>query len=305
MIPKPRVYVSCPARLSPEHRLVKESILKALSEAGIEPHEFAVSGLPVTEDINWSFKSADELMQRCQGALILAFTRHECMIQRDENGRRWEERIPMPSEYAHFEGALAVSNELPVFIVADQDARSAGITYTGGGKFLNYIPPEDVPGWLGSEAFKSKLSSWIQDVKSHSNVFFGYCSQAKPTADALLNYLRHDLGVPVIDWSMDFRSGNTIMSEIQEAIRMSRAGIFLFTRDDLLEDPKLAVPRDNVVFEAGYCLHAKGVQRTLIIVEQGTKVPADLGGSIYIPLARRDDISTIETSLRRALERNL
>jgi hypothetical protein len=308
MIPKPRVYVSCPLdqHLMQEHREVKAKILTALSDAGFEPHEFVVSGLPVAEDINWSFKSANQLMQRCQGALILAFTRHDFRIERFEMGQMREDRIRMPSEYAHFEGALATSNELPTFIVADESVRNAGITYMGGGKFINYVPFAGASVWLESEGFKSKLSSWIKEVKSHSNVFFGYCNKAKSTADAILKFLRNDLEIPVIDWSTDFRSGNTVLNEIQDAIRTSRCGIFLFTRDDpLAEDPKYASPRDNVIFEAGYCTHAKGVQRTLIILEEGAKMPADLGGSIYIPLAKREDISTIETRLRKALEMNL
>jgi predicted nucleotide-binding protein len=39
------------------------------------------------------------------------------------------------------------------------------------------------------------------------------------------------------------------------------AGVFLFTRDDKVADEtdaNKAVPRDNVVFEAGYFSHAKG-----------------------------------------------
>jgi hypothetical protein len=40
-----------------------------------------------------------------------------------------------------------------------------------------------------------------------------------------------------------------------------------------------AVPRDNVVFEAGYFIRAKGKDRVLIVREAGAKTPADLGGT--------------------------
>jgi predicted nucleotide-binding protein len=39
-----------------------------------------------------------------------------------------------------------------------------------------------------------------------------------------------------------------------------------------------AVPRDNVLFEAGYFIQAKGKDRVLIVREAGAKMPADLGG---------------------------
>jgi predicted nucleotide-binding protein len=66
-----------------------------------------------------------------------------------------------------------------------------------------------------------------------------------------------------------------------------------------------AAPRDNVVFEAGYFAAAKGRDRVLIILEEGAKMPADLGGNIYLNLQNRDDISPIESSIRDFVERRL
>jgi predicted nucleotide-binding protein len=63
-----------------------------------------------------------------------------------------------------------------------------------------------------------------------------------------------------------------------------------------------ATPRDNVVFEAGYFTKSKGRERVLIIREDGTKMPADISGNIYLPLQNRKDISSIETQLRKFIE---
>jgi predicted nucleotide-binding protein len=57
-----------------------------------------------------------------------------------------------------------------------------------------------------------------------------------------------------------------------------------------------------VVFEAGYFTHAKGKERTAIILEQDVKMPTDLGGNIFIPLVDRNDVSTIHTALIQFLE---
>jgi predicted nucleotide-binding protein len=71
------------------------------------------------------------------------------------------------------------------------------------------------------------------------------------------------------------------------------------------EQAEQAVPRDNVVFEAGFFANAKGPERVLIIREEGAKMPADLGGDIYAPLPRRNrarpDISVVEPRIRRFL----
>jgi predicted nucleotide-binding protein len=104
----------------------------------------------------------------------------------------------------------------------------------------------------------------------------------------------------VLDWQTDFIPGRTILDQIEQAAARSVGGIFLFTKDDDLADRgqlDTAVPRDNVVFEAGYFIGLKGKHNVLIVRESGSKMPADLGGDIYAPLADRTNIGPIERSL--------
>ena len=100
----------------------------------------------------------------------------------------------------------------------------------------------------------------------------------------------------VLDWQ-DFGPG-TILEQIEAAASRCSAGVFLFTNTDKLagEEDK-AAPRDNVVFEAGYFAHAKGHQRVLIVREAGAKMPTDLGGSIYAPLADRANVDPLAKQL--------
>jgi predicted nucleotide-binding protein len=59
----------------------------------------------------------------------------------------------------------------------------------------------------------------------------------------------------------------------------------------------MSVPRDNVVFEAGYFIGLKGKHNVLIVREAGSKMPADLGGDIYASLPDKADIRPIERTL--------
>ena len=299
---KPRVYVHAPLdqNLSPLRLAVKARILREIADAGFDLQEFNVSGLP--SGLNWTFESAAEVMSRCQGAVIIALPKYE-----------FGTNMLMPSEYAHFEGALALSLKLPILIVAEEGTRSAGITLLGGGQFINMIPQNDAlmtaasgKGYFDSDRFRKSIEAWINDVKSRSKIFFGYCSKAQSAADSIIKYLMKSLEVDVIDWAMDFGAGATIMEEISSGIRNSRCGLFLFSRDDQFEgDAQHAAPRDNVIFEAGFCMATKGPKRTIVIREDGAKMPADLGGSIYIGLRDRSDISSIQEKLRQALSRAL
>ena len=81
----------------------------------------------------------------------------------------------------------------------------------------------------------------------------------------------------------------------------------MFTKDDDLVsgDTQYAAPRDNVIFEAGYFMQAKSRDRVLMIREQDAKMPADVGGSIYLSLRDRTDITSIHTGLRNFVENRL
>ncbi|MBI1256870.1 MAG: hypothetical protein GC204_05325, partial [Chloroflexi bacterium] len=96
----------------------------------------------------------------------------------------------------------------------------------------------------------------------------------------------------------------TVLDEIQQAEKRCMGGIFLFTKDDEINSKgqQSAAPRDNVIFEAGYFMNTKGKERTLLICEEGVKIPADVGGNIYLSLKDRHDISTIENDLRKFIE---
>lgn len=80
----------------------------------------------------------------------------------------------------------------------------------------------------------------------------------------------------------------------------------MFAENDPLEgSEEAAAPRDNVVFEAGYFIGTKGPDRCVIVRQGEAKMPADLGGAIYLHLAEAHDVAPIETRLTRFVEENL
>jgi hypothetical protein len=108
-------------------------------------------------------------------------------------------------------------------------------------------------------------------------------------------FMEHELGLRVQNYAMDFLAGPTIYEQIEVAARVCACGMFLFTNDDPLEGRAGAAPRDNVVFEAGFFLRANGRGQVAVIREEGAKMPADLGGNVYISLKDRSDITPIHS----------
>jgi predicted nucleotide-binding protein len=130
------------------------------------------------------------------------------------------------------------------------------------------------------------------------DVLLGYSSTSETTVAAIKRFLL-SLGAKVLDWQTDFIAGRTILDQIEQAAARSLGGIF-FTKDDDLADhgqADKAVPRDNVVFEAGYFIGLKGNRNVLIIRESGSKMRADLGGDIYASLTDKASIVPIERTL--------
>jgi predicted nucleotide-binding protein len=110
-------------------------------------------------------------------------------------------------------------------------------------------------------------------------VFLGSCSKAHDLASAIRWYVE-SLGFKVIYWKSDFEPGQVILDEIRAASFSCKYAMFLLTPDDQIagDDPTW-VPRDNVVFEAGYFINALGKERTLIIVQEGRRCSRTTAGT--------------------------
>jgi hypothetical protein len=296
---KRRVFISFqnPDLLDDRRRAVQDEIIRKVEEMGLQPEMFFQAGTAAA--LAWSLQNAVDVMRRCVGAVILAFPRWT--IPQPEG-----DEFRFASEYAQIEGAIATALRLPLLIVAERGLVDRGITWTGAGHPILYMPPDATTAWLGNDAFLQRFGVWSDQIAQRSDLFLGYSSKARSTAQAVHLFLKERLELRVRNWEIDFAAAGIILDEIETAAKLCSGGIFLFTKDDALEGNELrAAPRDNVVFEAGYFAAAKGRDRVLIIREEGAKMPADLGGNIYLSLLDRNDIRPIESAIRDFVDRRL
>lgn len=292
-----RVFVSATSNrgLDERRRLLKSAILAEVRDAGYEPQEFWESGIP--ENLAWSFESVDRVMQRCVGAVVFGFPRWT--VQEQGHERR------LVGEYNHYEGAVALTHGLPVLLLTEEGVENRGVVWTGGGKTITFVPENADAGWIKDADFKKRFSAWLRELGARKDVFLGYCSKSAGTA-AQIQLRLEKLGASVLNWAMDFRAGGSILNEIENARAACSCGIFLFSEDDPLEGTSGgAAPRDNVVFEAGYFMSSKGPEKCLIVRHGEAKMPADVGGTIYLHLGKGADVSAIDGRLGDFLARNL
>jgi hypothetical protein len=288
-----RIYVSLPADrwLLPPMNDLKWAIVDEIENLGYTPEVFTnPRGKPGLASARaWGARDADEVARRCSGAAVIGMARWNFL---DTDGKD----VRLPTEFSHYEGSLARTLGLPTLVLVQSDVLRRVVFDPTFGGFVGEIPPNGTTDWLKTPEFRVPFGYWRTQLNARRDVFLGYCSSSRATAASLKSFLQSG-GASVLDWQTDFIAGRSILAQIEEAAARCNAGIFLFTKDDDLADESRAdrsAPRDNVVFEAGYFIGLKGKRNVLIVREQGSKMPADLGGDIYALLQDRADIGPIE-----------
>jgi hypothetical protein len=291
-----RVYVSLPADpwLPDNLNRLKWGIVEEIEKLGYALEIFTnPRGKPgLASAKSWHPRDADEIARRCTGAAVLGMPRWRF---RDSHGKE----VLLPTEFNHYEGALFHTLRLPTLVLTQRDVLPRVVFDKSFGGYVGEFEAESDVAWLHTDNFRVPFDYWRMLLNERRDVFLGYSSASEGTAEAIKRYLL-SLGAKVLDWQTDFIPGRTILDQIEQAATRSVGGIFLFTKDDDLANhgqADLAVPRDNVVFEAGYFIGLKGKRNVLIIRESGSKMPADLGGDIYASLRDKNSIAPIERTL--------
>lgn len=298
MIVTRRIFVSLPADrwLTATQNEFKWALVERIERLGYVPEIFldpaGRSSLAAAHA--WSADRADEIARHCHGAALIGLPRWSFDAK--------DGPVLLPTEFSHYEGALARTLALPLLIVAQDNLHRRVVFDSAFGPYVGVFPESADRTWLDSREFQVALGYWRRQLENRRDVFLGYSGASTSTAEKLRSFLEADIGASVLDWQRDFKPGRSILEEIEEARVRCTTGIFLFTNDDLLASTGAvaqAVPRDNVVFEAGYFVSAKGKGRVLIIRERGAKMPADLGGDIYASLDDKADLKPVQAIVRR------
>lgn len=292
-----RIYVSMPADqwLAPNQNDLKWGIVDEIERLGYVPEIFTnPRGKPgLSAGKAWSAVEADRVARSCIGAAIIGLPR---WVFASPHGD-----ISLSTEFCHYEGAIAYTLGLPMLVVVQEGVQRRVVFDSSYRGYVGDFPPTADRTWLATDKFRVPFNYWKDELSRRRDVFLGYCSTSKGTAQNLKRFLQADLGATVLDWQ-EFTPGRSILQEIEEAAQRCSAGIFLITKDDKFADDASVdkhAPRDNVVFETGYFAAARGKDHVLVVREVGAKMPADLGGDIYASLEDKSNIVPIEDTVRR------
>jgi hypothetical protein len=296
-----RIFVSMPSdqALDDNQNALKWGIVKEIQDLGYIPEIFTnPRGMPgLAAGKAWSRQEVDNVARKCIGGAILGLPRWTFSTPDGD--------VKLATEYCQYEGAVIYTLGLPMLVVAQEDIWRRVVFDPSYGVYMGIFPSNADDKWLTTAGFRVPFGYWKNELSKRRDVFLGYSGSSSGTASNLKRFLEKDLNVTVLDWKTDFAPSRFILQQIEDAAGRCSAGIFLFTKDDPLTTETQAykaVPRDNVVFEAGYFINAKGKENVLIVLETGAKMPADLGGDIYAPLEDKANIEPIEDTVRKFVE---
>ena len=317
---KRRIYISMPADIWLDNRQneLKWGIVDEIEKFGYEAQVFSspTGGRGLVAGKAWNLEEVDKVMRRCVGAAIIGLPR---FLGQDYGRTAWDEAghqewrhsdgsrrgITLPTDYCHYEGAVAYTYGLPILAVVEEGIEPRVIFNWHVGLQIIPAPQQADRAWLKTDFFRGPFENWKRKLEQRRDIFLGYCSSARGIATNIKQYLK-ELDITVLDWHDDFAPSGNILAQVHEAASCCSAGIFLFTKDDIIvSSGEKAAPRDNVVFEAGFVAHAKGKERVLIIREKGSKMPAHLGGDIYAFLADSSDIMSVKPYIKRFIDQCL
>jgi hypothetical protein len=276
---------------------IKNAVIEKIRYAGFEPQIFLEAGL--VEKENWGTDRLYAILKKCDGAVILG--QKKSALQGKHRG--------VPTEYNHFEGALASFLNLPVLVLHEKGIEPRGIFFNTTAHKHHEIPLTADKDWIkDNDYLNDTFNAWKDAVDKRHQVFVGYSGGAKEIATPVIKFLRECLNLKVKEYKSNFKPASDILEEIDVASLESQCAIFLFTKDDMIlgkGSERGAAPRDNVIFEAGYFIKTLGYERVRIIKEKGTKMPTDLGGKTYLSFENREDLSGIFEGIEKFLSYSL
>lgn len=139
-------------------------------------------------------------------------------------------------------------------------------------------------------------------------VFIGSSVESKKIAEKVEKRIKKSDGVDTELWTAEdmFSLSKGIMEDLEKWISKCDFAVLILSKDDYLKSRgnEYDAPRDNVVFELGYCMGRIGRDRTLFLLENGTsphetKIPSDINGLTYLPYVDADGptIDSIEDKI--------
>lgn len=95
-------------------------------------------------------------------------------------------------------------------------------------------------------------------------------------------FIERDLDKPTIELAQQANKGRTVLQKLDDESSNCSFAVIVMTGDDLLTDENPRA-RENVIHEIGFFQGKYGLERICLLYEEGTNIPSNIHGLVYIP----------------------
>jgi predicted nucleotide-binding protein len=129
----------------------------------------------------------------------------------------------------------------------------------------------------------SELSAPAEQQSREHRVFLSH--GRAPDWREVQAYIERDLGVPTLELAQQPNLGRTILQKLAEESDQCSYAVIVMTGDDQVA---AGAPRarENVIHEIGYFQGRYGLANVCLLHEEGTSIPSNVHGVVYIPFPK-------------------
>lgn len=98
-------------------------------------------------------------------------------------------------------------------------------------------------------------------------------------------YVEKDLHLSTIELAQQPNLGRTVLQKLNEESSKCKIAIILMTADDLFESGEMRT-RENVLHEIGFFQGKLGLDKIVLLHEEGVNIPSNIHGLVYIPFPK-------------------
>lgn len=114
------------------------------------------------------------------------------------------------------------------------------------------------------------------------------------------NYIEKDLEIDTLELAQEPNKGRTVLQKLNEESDKCSYAVVVMTGDDVISDGEIRA-RENVMHEIGFFQGKYGLEKVCLLYEEGTKIPSNIHGLVYVPF-RQNIINATFGSLSRELK---
>lgn len=137
-----------------------------------------------------------------------------------------------------------------------------------------------------------------EETKSESRVFISH-GQANDWRE-VQDFIEKDIVLQTLELAQEPNQGRTVLQKLEQESSRCDFAVIVMTGDDLDSDGVIRA-RENVMHEIGFFQGKYGMKAVCLLHEEGTNIPSNIDGLVYIPFTKGNVVATFG-ALQRELK---